>query len=111
VVQPWAQQQQQQQDTPAWRVRALQQAQQCRHAHTSVSRDPQYSTHNEDDVQFFSEVLGPRGVVQDAAALEPMNRCARARGVGHRRVPPASLWSLVPQQALSSSTHTPSPPA
>jgi hypothetical protein len=42
--------------------------------HTSVTRDPAYSKHNEDDVDFFKSVLGGRGVVEDAAALEPMNR-------------------------------------
>lgn len=42
--------------------------------HTSVTRDPAYSKHNEDDVDFFKSVLGGRGVVEDASALEPMNR-------------------------------------
>lgn len=44
--------------------------------HSSITRDPAYSKHNEDDVEFFTNVLGGRGVVQDAAALEPMNRQA-----------------------------------
>ena len=44
--------------------------------HSSVSRDPAYSIHNEDDIEYFKSVLGGRGVVDDAAALEPMNRWA-----------------------------------
>lgn len=42
--------------------------------HSTVTRDPSYSIHNEDDVEFFKSVLGARGVLEDAAALEPMNR-------------------------------------
>jgi hypothetical protein len=44
--------------------------------HSSVTRDPAYSKHNEDDVDYFKSVLGNRGVVQGASALEPMNRSA-----------------------------------
>lgn len=50
----------------------LQQAQHL--PHTSVTRDPAYSKHNEDDVDFFKSVLGGKGVVEDASALESMNR-------------------------------------
>jgi hypothetical protein len=50
--------------------------------HSTVTRDPAYSKHNEDDVEFFQNVLGGRGVVEDAAALEPMNRCGVTARLG-----------------------------
>ena len=46
--------------------------------HSVVTRDPAYSIHNDDDVDFFKSVLGDRGIVQDPATLEPMNRCVAA---------------------------------
>jgi hypothetical protein len=44
--------------------------------HSSVTRDPAYSKHNEDDVEYFKSVIGGRGVIEDVSALEPMNRSA-----------------------------------
>lgn len=41
---------------------------------TPLRRNPAYSSLNDDDVEFFRSVLGPRGVVTDASALEPLNR-------------------------------------
>lgn len=42
----------------------------------SLIRDTSYSQINQDDVDYFSDLLGERAIIQDEAALEPMNRCA-----------------------------------
>jgi D-2-hydroxyglutarate dehydrogenase len=39
-----------------------------------VTRNPDYSELNEDDVRYFKDVLGNRGVVEDELALESMNK-------------------------------------
>lgn len=45
-----------------------------RAASNTVTRNPAYSELNEDDVQYFKDVLGQRGVVEDELALESMNK-------------------------------------
>lgn len=45
-----------------------------RAASTTVTRNACYSELNEDDVAFFRDTLGGRGVVEDETALEAMNR-------------------------------------
>jgi hypothetical protein len=45
-----------------------------RAASNTVTRNPDYSELNEDDVQYFKDVLGNRGVVEDDLALESMNK-------------------------------------
>lgn len=45
-----------------------------RRASSLVVRDPSYSEVNEDDVDFFRTIVGERGVVLDATALEAVNK-------------------------------------
>lgn len=45
-----------------------------RAASNTVTRNPAYSELNQDDVQFFKDVLGARSVVEDELALESMNK-------------------------------------
>eukprot|EP00879_Flechtneria_rotunda_P021087 GHRR01022215.1.p1 GENE.GHRR01022215.1~~GHRR01022215.1.p1 ORF type:complete len:274 (+),score=54.17 GHRR01022215.1:238-1059(+) len=53
---------------------------------THVTRDPSYSKVNAEDIHFFKEVLGDRGVVQDETALEAMNRDWMGKYSGHSKV-------------------------
>lgn len=64
--------------------------------HSSVIRDPAYSKHNEDDVDYFKSVLGDRGVVEDASALEPMNRSGQSsqhRLYGQKQTCSQTIWT------------------
>eukprot|EP00775_Hariotina_reticulata_P011142 gene11142-11295_t len=57
--------------------------QQHRQATTAVARSNSFSTVNEDDIDFFTTIVGERGVVQDPMALEPMNKDWMGKYVGH----------------------------
>lgn len=48
--------------------------QQHRQATTAVTRSNSFSKVNEDDIDFFTTIVGERGVVQDPMALEAMNK-------------------------------------
>eukprot|EP00878_Enallax_costatus_P022280 GHUV01023625.1.p1 GENE.GHUV01023625.1~~GHUV01023625.1.p1 ORF type:complete len:250 (+),score=41.15 GHUV01023625.1:583-1332(+) len=61
-------------------------ASQQRHATTTVVRDPSYSQVNDDDLKFFTSILGERGVVDGESALEPMNRDWMGKYVGQSKL-------------------------